>query len=186
MYSEMLAHEMTIRLQRRILPRLAWNQELYGRQGIRWLDFGCGKRLLCGGLEKLESQMAILPFVGMDPCWQNLKEQQHAAWRVQADGHHLPFRDESFDLIAANMDGTSKSPRPGISGNGARSCARRNNIAAHSEPEELPGGGQPCSIQGTVHCGSHCSGSHQREANRGGDLSDLLSRKHTRKASHIG
>jgi ubiquinone/menaquinone biosynthesis C-methylase UbiE len=110
MYSEMLGHKMTIRLQRRILPRLAWNQELYGRQvctclrpGIRWLDFGCGKRLLCGGLEKLESQMASFPFVGMDPCWQNLNEQQHAAWRVQADGHHLPFRDESFDLITANM-----------------------------------------------------------------------------------
>ena len=110
MYSEMLGHEMTVRLQRRILPRLAWNQELYGRQvctclrpGIRWLDFGCGKRLLCGGLETLESQMASFPFVGVDPSWQNLREQRHAARCVQADGLHLPFRDESFDLITANM-----------------------------------------------------------------------------------
>jgi 2-polyprenyl-3-methyl-5-hydroxy-6-metoxy-1,4-benzoquinol methylase len=110
MYSEFFGHDMTAKLQRRILPHLVWNQEVFGQRvcdclkpGVRWLDFGCGKRLLCGGLEKLESKLADYPFVGMDPCWENLQEQHQATWRVQADGHQLPFRNESFDLITANM-----------------------------------------------------------------------------------
>jgi 2-polyprenyl-3-methyl-5-hydroxy-6-metoxy-1,4-benzoquinol methylase len=110
MYSDILGRRMTFRLQRRILPHLVSNQEVYGQRirdrlkpGVRWLDFGCGKRLLGSGLEKLESELSRFPFVGLDPSWENLQEQRHAAWRVQADGHHLPFRSESFDLITVNM-----------------------------------------------------------------------------------
>ena len=110
MYSEFLGRNMTAKLQRRIMPQLIWNQEVFGQRvcdclklGVRWLDFGCGKRLLCGGLEKLESKLCQFPFVGLDPSWENLQQQHQATWRVQADGHHLPFRSESFDLITANM-----------------------------------------------------------------------------------
>lgn len=110
MYSDILGTRRTLRLQRRILPHLVWNQEVYGQRildrlkpGVRWLDLGCGKRLLCGGLEKLESELSRFPFVGLDPSWENLQEQRQAAWRVQAGAQHLPFHNQSFDLITVNM-----------------------------------------------------------------------------------
>jgi ubiquinone/menaquinone biosynthesis C-methylase UbiE len=110
MYSEILGTRMTLKLQRKIAPRLEWNQQVYGKRvlsylkpGIRWLDLGCGDRLLCGGLEKLESELARYPFVGVDLDLENLRAQRHTEWRVQADANHLPFRSECFNLITANM-----------------------------------------------------------------------------------
>jgi ubiquinone/menaquinone biosynthesis C-methylase UbiE len=101
---------MTFQMQRRILPQLVWNQEVYGqrilehlRSGMRWLDFGCGKRLLCNGLEKLESELAQFPCVGLDPNEENLKQQPPNVRCVLADGHYIPFADNSFDLITSNM-----------------------------------------------------------------------------------
>jgi len=101
---------MTFQMQRRILPRLVWNQQVYGerilehlRPGIRWLDFGCGKRLLCNGLEKLEAELGKFPLVGLDPDEENLKQQRPNTRCVLADGHHIPFANESFDLITGNM-----------------------------------------------------------------------------------
>jgi ubiquinone/menaquinone biosynthesis C-methylase UbiE len=110
MYSEILGTRMTFKMQRRILPNLVWNQEAYGERvldylkpGIRWLDLGCGNRLLCGGLEKLESKLALRPFVGVDLSLENLRLQRHTKWCVQADANYLPFRSGFFDLITGNM-----------------------------------------------------------------------------------
>jgi len=110
MYRKMLGHSMTFKLQRRILPGLVWNQEVYGQRifeclehGQRWLDFGCGKRLLAGGLEQLESELARTPFVGLDLSLENLRAQQHTRRCVLADGNYLPFKNDSFDLITSNM-----------------------------------------------------------------------------------
>jgi len=101
---------MPFQMQRRILPQLVWNQQVYGqrildrlRPGMRWLDFGCGKRLLCNGLENLESELSKFPFVGLDPSEENLKQQPPNVLRVLADGHHTPFADNSFELITGNM-----------------------------------------------------------------------------------
>src|SRR5215468_11019320 len=101
---------MTLRLQRKILPRLEWNQEIFGKRilemlhpGVRWLDLGCGKRLLCGGLEALEGELARHPFVGLDRCHQTLLAQRSTKQLVVADANALPFRDRSFDLITSNM-----------------------------------------------------------------------------------
>ena len=101
---------MTFRLQRKILPRLQWSQEIFGRRiletlhpEVRWLDLGCGKRLLCGGLEALESELVRHPFVGLDLCKENLLAQRSTRQLVVADANFLPFRDKSFDLITSNM-----------------------------------------------------------------------------------
>lgn len=110
MYPDLLGVKMTLRLQRKILPRLQWNQEIFGkrilarlRPGVRWLDLGCGKRLLCGGLEALESELARYPFVGLDLCRENLLAQRSTKQLVVADANLLPFRDKSFDLMTSNM-----------------------------------------------------------------------------------
>jgi len=110
MYREMLGSSMTFRLQRGMLPALVWNQEVYGQRilrclesGKRWLDFGCGKRLLAGGLEPLESALARTPFVGLDLDPENLRGQLYTRRCILADGMHLPFKDASFDLITSNM-----------------------------------------------------------------------------------
>jgi ubiquinone/menaquinone biosynthesis C-methylase UbiE len=110
LYKDVLGEAMTLRLQRKILPGLQWNQEVFGKRilenlhpGVRWLDLGCGKRLLCGGLERLEIELARYPFVGLDLCKENLLAQRSTKQLVLADANFLPFRDESFDLITSNM-----------------------------------------------------------------------------------
>jgi hypothetical protein len=82
MYQEVLGSSRTLQMQRRILPALVWNQEVYGQRILRcleaarrWLDFGCGKRLLAGGLEPLEKALARTPFVGLDLNPENLRAQ---------------------------------------------------------------------------------------------------------------
>jgi len=110
MYRQLLGTRSTFRMQRWILPELAWNQETYGRRVLstltpqtRWLDLGCGQRLLCNGLETVEKELSAHPFVGVDLSLDNLRSQRHTRYCVLADGNHLPFKAESFDLITANM-----------------------------------------------------------------------------------
>jgi len=110
MYRRLLGTPSTFRMQRWILPELAWNQETYGRRVLttlkprtRWLDLGCGQRLLCNGLENVEKELASHRFVGLDLSLDNLRSQRHTKYRVLADGNRLPFQSESFDLITANM-----------------------------------------------------------------------------------
>jgi hypothetical protein len=64
MYQEALGSGRTLQMQRRILPALVWNQEVYGQRILRcletarrWLDFGCGKRLLAGGWNRLKRRL---------------------------------------------------------------------------------------------------------------------------------
>jgi SAM-dependent methyltransferase len=110
MYRQLLGTRSTFRMQRWILPELAWNQETYGRRVLttlkprtRWLDLGCGQRLLCNGLENVEKELSSHRFVGVDLSLDNLRSQRHTKYRVLADGNRLPFKSESFDLITANM-----------------------------------------------------------------------------------
>src|SRR4029077_5851614 len=56
-----------------------------------------------GGLEPLEKALARAPFVGLDLNPENLRAQLYTRRCILADGSHLPFGDESFDLITSNM-----------------------------------------------------------------------------------
>ena len=110
MYSEILGTRMTLSLQRSMLPQLVWNQEFYGRRilnhvkpGFRWLDLGCGKRLLCGGLEELEEKLSHFSFVGLDPSFESLRAQKYGVPCVQGVAEQLPFKSGYFDLITSNM-----------------------------------------------------------------------------------
>jgi 2-polyprenyl-3-methyl-5-hydroxy-6-metoxy-1,4-benzoquinol methylase len=78
----------------------------YVAPGIRWLDVGCGYQILPDwamaqdAQRKLVASAATLAGVDVDP---RIAEHPLLTYRVAALGGALPFRDQSFDLITANM-----------------------------------------------------------------------------------
>jgi hypothetical protein len=66
---------MTLPLMKWIVPRLVWNQEIYGEllrnyvsSNVKWLDAGCGWRVLGKDLETIEDALvgAAGTVVGVD------------------------------------------------------------------------------------------------------------------------
>jgi 2-polyprenyl-3-methyl-5-hydroxy-6-metoxy-1,4-benzoquinol methylase len=103
---------MTRRLMKLIVPNLVWNQETYGRflegyvsKTVRWLDAGCGWRLLATELESLEDSLvsAAATVVGTDVELASLAKHRNISYRACASLDALPFSGQSFDLITCNM-----------------------------------------------------------------------------------
>ncbi len=74
--------------------------------GARWLDIGCGRQIVPSWASPLSEQETLVRraglFAGIDTD-HALVEHPLLKYRVMAIGQHLPFRDESFNLITANM-----------------------------------------------------------------------------------
>jgi SAM-dependent methyltransferase len=111
-WSRYLGKRMSYRLALWILPGLVWNQEVYGRTlgeyvnpSTRWLDAGCGHRILAEDLEPLEQDLAQRPrfFVGVDLEEASLEKNAHLDAAVCASLDELPFADGKFDFISSNM-----------------------------------------------------------------------------------
>jgi SAM-dependent methyltransferase len=113
-YSNLFGKQASWRLQKRILPGSVWNQEVYGKllaeqlllkRDARWLDAGCGCRILAGGLEQLEDlAVARAGFaVGMDPDKTGVATHRNIEKRVCGFLDALPFSDQSFDVVTCNM-----------------------------------------------------------------------------------
>lgn len=113
-YNRILGKRASWRAQQVILPDLPWNQEVYG--GIvlrelrrvpqaRWLDAGCGTRILSQGLEQLENSAVSTAgrVIGVDPRFTSLKENGNIATRACAMLDAIPFAGGSFDLVTCNM-----------------------------------------------------------------------------------
>jgi ubiquinone/menaquinone biosynthesis C-methylase UbiE len=112
LWDDWIGRKLTWRLQRRILPHLRWNQEIWGEmirqhliQPVRWLDTGCGWRLLGEDLEPLENELVSRPriVVGVDLDFSHLCKHLNISRRICASLGSLPFADASFDLITCNM-----------------------------------------------------------------------------------
>jgi ubiquinone/menaquinone biosynthesis C-methylase UbiE len=112
LWDDWIGHKLTWRLQRRILPHLRWNQEIWGEmvrqhlsQPLRWLDSGCGWRLLGEDLEPLENELVSRArmVVGVDLDFSHLRKHLNISRRICASLGSLPFSDASFDLITCNM-----------------------------------------------------------------------------------
>jgi len=112
LWDEWLGRKVTWQLQRRILPHLRWNQEIWGetiRQyltyPVRWLDAGCGWQLLAKGLDPLENELVSLArfVVGVDLDVPHLCKHANISRRICASLDCLPFSDASFDLVTCNM-----------------------------------------------------------------------------------
>jgi SAM-dependent methyltransferase len=70
--------------------------------GARWLDAGCGSRLLEGNLDSLEDWLVRRCglIVGMDIC---VRSHRNIKVLVQGSLYALPFADNSLDLVTCNM-----------------------------------------------------------------------------------
>ena len=78
----------------------------YVRPGDRWLDVGCGYQILPFWAMPEDEQAQIVHsarfLVGVDVD-ERMAEHPFLSYRVKALGGALPFKDETFDLVTANM-----------------------------------------------------------------------------------
>jgi ubiquinone/menaquinone biosynthesis C-methylase UbiE len=110
--SQMFGAPATAKFQRALLPNLRWNQEIYGEaleehldSETRWLDAGCGHHILGAGLEGIERRLksSACLAVGVDLHFEKQADDEELPLRACADLDHLPFADESFELVSCNM-----------------------------------------------------------------------------------
>lgn len=74
------------------------------RAGDRWLDIGCGTSI-CWIMSKKEQDLLVSSaayVVGIDVD-EGIVSNASVTYRVQAVGEQLPFQDETFHLVTANM-----------------------------------------------------------------------------------
>lgn len=99
-------------MHRRIAPTVRYSQIHYeeflfrrASHATAWLDLGCGHRLLPDWRARAERVLlALVPFVvGVDYDLESLRQHRSIQHRVRADARRLPFPDETFDLVTANM-----------------------------------------------------------------------------------
>ncbi len=71
----------------------------------RWLDVGCGPAVLPTWLARSHRQLDTREWVtvGIDLDQQAIRRNSDVRWRVIGDVESLPFDDESFSLVTANM-----------------------------------------------------------------------------------
>lgn len=100
------------KLQSIIAPDLKYAQSIFedtireeGGDAIAWLDLGCGHHLLPPWRRRQEEELVgrCRTVVGIDYDLGSLRKHGTVANRVRGDITRLPFPDESFDLITANM-----------------------------------------------------------------------------------
>jgi len=99
-------------LQGWITPGLRYSQAIfeerlgpYVHNSKRWLDLGCGHRLLPEWRGAAEAElMKSVPFaVGVDTDYDAIRRHRSMTQLCKADISKLPFKNESFDLVTANM-----------------------------------------------------------------------------------
>lgn len=111
-WDHVLGRKMSLRLERIILPTLRWNQEVYAtwlmkyvNETTRWLDAGCGHRLLPPDFEILERSLIhkarLAIGIDVDAC--SLKSHKTLPSRLCGSLDSLPFPDGAFDLVTCNM-----------------------------------------------------------------------------------
>ena len=106
------AERVSSALQRFIAPGLRYSQalfeeqlEIHVRRASRWLDLGCGHRVLsewrAAAEETLVSQVPVA--VGLDVDFDAIRRHRSFKHLCLGDIGTLPFKDASFDLVTANM-----------------------------------------------------------------------------------
>src|ERR1700730_686969 len=107
-----ISHNIYSSARRIIAPNLAHSQSLYEivlrshvDSSTRWLDLGCGHQILPGW--RLEAEKALVnncaTVVGLDFDLGSLKTHKSIDQRVRGNIAELPFVDNHFDLVTANM-----------------------------------------------------------------------------------
>jgi SAM-dependent methyltransferase len=100
------------RLRDAIAPGLRYSQHFYERYlreaitpGLDWLDLGCGHRVLpeWRGAAERDIVRRCRSATGIDYDLPSLARHRSMTRVVRGDVGSLPFRDDSFDLVTANM-----------------------------------------------------------------------------------
>lgn len=99
-------------LRGRIAPGVRYSQYAYEealtphvKPHVDWLDIGCGRALLPGWRAAQEQQLVAgcRSIAGLDYDLDSLRTNRSLRHRVRGDVVTLPFRDDAFDLVTANM-----------------------------------------------------------------------------------
>lgn len=105
-------HEVYWKMERLIAPSLRYSQYEYEEvldahvtTGLRWLDLGCGHHLLPPWRFEQEKRLIgkCSLVVGIDADWTSLTKHRTISLAVLGNISTLPFKDDSFDLVTANM-----------------------------------------------------------------------------------
>lgn len=77
----------------------------YVKQGIIWLDIGSGHQILAPWRYEDEKSLVAISqlVVGIDHSMDSLRSHRSVVLKVKGDITNLPFRDNCFDLVTANM-----------------------------------------------------------------------------------
>ena len=99
-------------LEARIAPgvryaQVDWEELLFDivQPGTHWLDVGCGHTLFSEWRAAQETELLRRPtsIVGLDPEFGSLRAHRSISLRIAGDAQYLPFANETFDLVTANM-----------------------------------------------------------------------------------
>lgn len=100
------------KVQNILVSRLKFSQYLYEdilnsytNPNITWLDLGCGQRILPEW--RLEEEKSLVKkckmVVGIDYDSNSLTRNRSISFKVRGDISKIPFKENSFDLVTANM-----------------------------------------------------------------------------------
>jgi ubiquinone/menaquinone biosynthesis C-methylase UbiE len=106
------AYKLYWTLEQRIDPGLKSSQYRYHNavsktigRNARWLDLGCGHQVFADWMiaeeQEIISRTAL--FVGIDLDARGIRAHRHLRNRVLGPLTNLPFADNSFDVLTANM-----------------------------------------------------------------------------------
>lgn len=105
-------HKIYWRIHRIIAPTLKYSQDLYEdtvkshtHPDIKLLDLGCGHQFLPHWRSEEEKRLVenCKMIVGIDYDLHALKNHKNILLKVRGDITTLPFKDNFFDLVTANM-----------------------------------------------------------------------------------
>ena len=100
------------KLENTILPGFEGAQSFYEnvlinniKVGSRWLDLGCGRKLLPSWSHLIEGMLVsrCKYVVGLDYDLKALKDNRSISHKVRGDILNLPFNNSSFHVVTANM-----------------------------------------------------------------------------------
>jgi SAM-dependent methyltransferase len=94
-----------------LLPGFCSTQQAYYRAlrpvvlGKEWLDLGCGHSVFWPWMEREQTDVltSAKSVFGIDLDWDGLKAHPGISNKAFASACELPFPDESFDVVSANM-----------------------------------------------------------------------------------
>ena len=95
-----------------IAPNLRYSQYVYEdilkkyvNPSVDWIEMGCGHSVLPSWRQVEEQQLIknCRAIFGIDFDWDSLKAHSSILRKLRGDITKLPFKNESFDLVTANM-----------------------------------------------------------------------------------